>query len=409
MADTQRLYNEATELYGRARALLEASPNGMSAEQSAQYDVIMEQFDARIAEAKRLERGERAAGIIAEASQPQARLGVGGVEARSATEDRQLGLLRNWFKGAQLSAAERKDLSAGVDAQGGYLVAPAVLAQGIIKFIDDEVYLRRLATVIPMDVGTELIAPTWDTDPADADWLTEIASVTTDTSMATGLRTLRPSRLSKQVKISRTLVNQSRINIEQWVQSRLAYKFGITEEKAFMTGSGAAGVPLGVFTASAQGIPTSRDTTASAATSFTADNLLDTKHALKAAYWSRPSTRWVMHRDTIARVRKLKDGNGNYLWSPGLGPGGGITQGLPPTICDVPYLVSEYAPNTFTTGQYVAIIGDFMYYYIAETGRYELQVLAELYSATDQIGYIGRTYLDGQPVLAEAFQRLKLA
>lgn len=119
MADTQRLYNEATELYGRARALLEASPSGMSAEQSAQYDTIMEQFDGRIAEAKRLERGERAAGIIAEASQPQARLGVGGVEARSATEDRQLGLLRNWFKGAQLSAAERKDLSAGVDAQGG--------------------------------------------------------------------------------------------------------------------------------------------------------------------------------------------------------------------------------------------------------------------------------------------------
>ena len=116
-----------------------------------------------------------------------------------------------------------------------------------------------------------------------------------------------------------------------------------------------------------------------------------------------------MHRDTIARIRKLKDGSGNYLWSPGLGPGGGITQGLPPTIADVPYLVSEYAPNTYTTGLYVAIIGDFSYYYIAETGRYELQVLAELYASTDQIGYIGRTYVDGQPVLAEAFQRLKLA
>ena len=236
-----------------------------------------------------------------------------------------------------------------------------------------------------------------------------MASVTTDTAMRTGLRTLRPTRLSKEVKISRTLVNQSRVNIEQWVQARLAYKFGVTEEKAFLTGTGASGQPLGVFTASAQGIPTSRDTTASATTSFTADNLLDTKHALKAAYWSRPATRWVLHRDTVARIRKLKDGNGNYLWSPGLGPGGGITQGLPPTIADVPYVVSEYAPNTYTTGQYVAIIGDFSYYYIAETGRYELQVLAELYASTDQIGYIGRTYLDGQPVLAEAFQRLKLA
>jgi HK97 family phage major capsid protein len=404
----QGLYNEATELYGRARALLE-NPKGLSADDSAQYDRIMEQFDARMADAKRLERDASAASAVAQLSAPQQRLGIGGTASASDVEQRQLQLVRQWFKGGVLSAAERKDLSAGVDAQGGYLVAPAVLADGIIKFIDDEVYLRRLSTVIPMDVGTELIAPTWDVDPADADWLTEVASVTTDTSMRTGLRTLRPTRLSKEVKISRTLVNQSRINIEQWVQARLAYKFGITEEKAFLTGTGASGQPLGVFTASAQGIPTSRDTTAAATTSFTADNILDTKHALKAAYWSRPATRWCMHRDTIARIRKLKDGNGNYLWSPGLGPGGGITQGLPATICDVPYVVSEYAPNTFTTGQYVLMIGDFSYYYIAETGRYELQVLAELYASTDQIGYIGRTYVDGQPVLAEAFQRLKLA
>ena len=404
----QSLYNEATELYGRARALLE-NPKGLSADDSAQYDRIMEQFDAKMAEAKRVERDVAASAAVAQLSAPQQRLGIGGAVASNEVEQRQLNLLRNWFKGQALSAVERKDLSAGVDAQGGYLVAPAVLANGIIKFIDDEVFLRRLATVIPMDVGTELIAPTWDADPADADWLTEVASVTTDTAMRTGLRTLRPTRLSKEVKISRTLVNQSRVNIEQWVQARLAYKFGITEEKAFLTGTGASGQPLGVFTASVQGIPTTRDTTASATTSFTADNILDTKHALKAAYWSRPATRWVMHRDTIARIRKLKDGSGNYLWSPGLGPGGGITQGLPATIADVPYLVSEYAPNTYTTGLYVAIIGDFSYYYIAETGRYELQVLAELYASTDQIGYIGRTYVDGQPVLAEAFQRLKLA
>jgi len=406
--DTQRLYNEATELYGRARALLD-NPKGLSADDSATYDKIMAEFDVKISHAQRIERDRAAVATMAEIQAPQQRLGIGGSASGSEVEARQLQLVRQWFKGGALTAAERKDLSAGVDAQGGYLVAPAVLANGIIKFVDDEVFLRRLATVIPMDVGTELIAPTWDTDPDDADWLTEVASVTTDSAMRTGLRTLRHTRLSKEVKISRTLVNQSRVNIEQWVQARLAYKFGITEEKAFLTGTGASGQPLGVFTASVQGIPTTRDTTASATTSFTADNILDTKHALKAAYWSRPATLWVMHRDTIARIRKLKDGSGNYLWSPGLGPGGGITQGLPPTIADVPYLVSEYAPNTYTTGLYVAIIGDFSYYYIAETGRYELQVLAELYASTDQIGYIGRTYVDGQPVLAEAFQRLKLA
>ena len=49
----QSLYNEATELYGRARSLLE-NPKGLSADDSAQYDRIMEQFDAKMADAKRL-------------------------------------------------------------------------------------------------------------------------------------------------------------------------------------------------------------------------------------------------------------------------------------------------------------------------------------------------------------------
>jgi len=70
--------------------------------------------------------------------------------------------------------------------------------------------------------------------------------------------------------------------------------------------------------------------------------------------------------------------------------------------------MSEYAPNTFTTGLYVGILGDFSNYWIADAVDMQVQVLKELYAETNQTGYIGRLDTDGMPVLAEAFARVKL-
>jgi HK97 family phage major capsid protein len=83
--------------------------------------------------------------------------------------------------------------------------------------------------------------------------------------------------------------------------------------------------------------------------------------------------------------------------------------GSPDTILEVPYLMSEFAPSTFTTGLYVGIIGDLTWYYIADSLRMEIQRLDELYAATNQVGFIGRLECDGAPVLEEAFARVKLA
>jgi HK97 family phage major capsid protein len=114
-----------------------------------------------------------------------------------------------------------------------------------------------------------------------------------------------------------------------------------------------------------------------------------------------PNLRWVFHRDAIKQIRKLKDGNGQYLWTPGL-------SGTPDMICEVPFIMSEYAPNTFTSGLYVGIIGDFTYYWIAEALGMQMKRLNELYAETNQVGFIGRMEVDGMPVLEEAFVRVKL-
>jgi HK97 family phage major capsid protein len=78
-------------------------------------------------------------------------------------------------------------------------------------------------------------------------------------------------------------------------------------------------------------------------------------------------------------------------------------------ILGTPVLVSEYAPNTFTSLLYVGLIGDLSHYWIAENMSLDIQRLVELGALTNQDYFIGRMSLDGMPVLEKAFVRVQLA
>jgi HK97 family phage major capsid protein len=109
------------------------------------------------------------------------------------------------------------------------------------------------------------------------------------------------------------------------------------------------------------------------------------------------------HRDAIKQIRKLKDGQGNYLLQVG------ISADKPDTFLGKRFYESEYAPNTFTTGLYVGMIGDFSFYWIVTSLAMEVQILAELYSEQNAIGLIGRMEVDAAPILENAFARSRLA
>ena len=169
-----------------------------------------------------------------------------------------------------------------------------------------------------------------------------------------------------------------------------------------MSGSGAA-QPLGIFTASDDGITTSQDvSTDNTTTAFTADGLINAKYKLTSPYLMSANLRWVMHRDAVKMARKLKTGDGQYLLTPGLA-GDGVDR-----ILDVPVFMSEQAPSTFTSGLYVGIIGDFSRYWIADGMQLQIERLVELGAATNQDYFIGRMKTDGMPVLSTAFARVKL-
>lgn len=168
-----------------------------------------------------------------------------------------------------------------------------------------------------------------------------------------------------------------------------------------MTGTG-SGQPLGLFTASSDGISTSRDVSSgNTTTEIQFDGLKEAKYTLKGQYWSR--AQWMFHRDAVKQISKIKDSNGQYIWSES------VRVGEPDRLLGLPVRMSEYVPNTFTTGQYVGLLGDIMNYWIVDALTMTFQVLQELYAETNQVGLIGRMESDGQPVLEEAFVRVTLA
>lgn len=299
-----------------------------------------------------------------------------------------------------LTEKEVRAMQAEDPEGGGYLVAPQQFVSEMLKAVDNTVFVRGLARKFSLGKAESLGVPKLDTDFTSADWVSELDTGDEDT-LDFGKRELRPHALSKLVKLSNKLIRNSVTPIESMVRERLAYVFSTTMENAYLNGTGLQ-QPLGLFVASDDGISTGRDvSTGNTTTSIKADGLIEVKYTLATPYLR--NARWVFHRDALKQIRKLKDGEGQYLWQPG------ITGDRVDNILGIPVITSEYAPNTFTAGLYVGLLGDFSYYWIADALDMQVQRLVELYATTNQIGYLARLESDGAPVLESAFVRVTLA
>ena len=395
-----------------ARALLdraEKEGRDLIDEESRQYDALIEAAGTLKdkVEQERQQRELEREIAAADGDTPENR---GNEDGAGETRDRATlaydgfrGYLRNGPEGASRDPAatqEFRALSAGVDTQGGYLVVPQRFVDDLIKEIDDLVFVRQWATIQLVEGADSLGAPSLDSDPEDAEWTGELSTGSDDDEMKFGKRELHPHPVTKRIKISNQLLRRSNRPAETLVRERLAYKLSITMEKAYLLGHG-ANQPLGVFTASDDGISTARDvSTDHTATAITFDGLQNAKFALKAGY--RRTARWLFHRDAVKQVSKIKDGESRYIWQES------HREGEPDRLLGIPYFESEFVPNTFTTGQYVGILGDFTYYWIADDRQEQIQRLVELYAESNQIGFILRAAGDAMPVLETAFARVKL-
>jgi len=411
MKNVLELRQQRAKLVADSRAILdkaELEKRELSGEDETQYqrmDSEIEKLTKDIDKEEKLQTRERELGEQ-EARNNKPEGGKPEGENRDnprGTEEYRAAFEKFLRNGANsLSETERRAMQVDSDTGGGYLLTPQQFVDEMLTAMDSDVVIRRHARKFRLTTAGSLGVPTLDTDLSDHEWTPELKTGSLG-ELLFGKRELTTHRLTKRALISNDLIRKTGGKAETLVRERLQYKNSVAQENAFMTGDGNQ-KPLGLFTASDKGIGTARDIVTGSATGFTGDGLIDARYSIKEGYVKDPSTRWLFHRDAVKLIRKIKNAvDGQYIWQPG------ITGGAPDRILEIPYETSDFCPNTYTNGLYAGILGCFKYYWIADALDMQIQRLVELYAETNQTGFICRSEVDGMPVLAEAFTRLKCA
>lgn len=289
---------------------------------------------------------------------------------------------------------ERKALVAGNESLGGYYVAPSQMSGEIIKDVVEMSPFRSLATVTP--VGTRSLILNKRTGTFAARRVGETEARTETTGYTTGQVEIDCPEMYAESYISMQMIEDSFFNIESEIASEFAEQFAVKEGAEFVSGSGAANQAEGFLNGS--GLVSASQ--GEAATLTNADGIISLYYALKTAYAKRAT--WTMNRATLAAVRKLKDGEGQYLWTPG------IAGSVPNTILGATYTEIPDMPD-IGAGLKPVGFGDWRRGYRI-TDRVLLTVLRDPFSQASN-GYIkftARKRVGGGVVQGEAMAALTI-
>ena len=274
-------------------------------------------------------------------------------------------------------AIEEKGLSVASD--GGFLAAPQV-ADTVQNVLRAGASLRKLANVVAVESSSYEVL----VDKADmgAGWADE--SDATETGAGGVERISIPvHELSAMPKASQRLLDDAAFDVEGWLAERIADKFARSEAAAFINGDGVS-KPRGIMSyptaaAGAEGDGQIGVVVTGALGDFNtaspADSLIDLIYALGAEY--RANACFVMNSKTAARVRKMKDADGRFLWSDAL------SAGQAAQLLGYPVMISEDMPDIDMESCAIAF-GDFhAAYTIVE--RPDLRVLRDPFSAKPHV------------------------
>lgn len=386
-----------SDIWDKAKAFLDThtAENGlMSAEDTAEYE-RMEQEVVDLGHA--IEREERAAELEREMNAPVSPNLASRPEQQRETKK---GVASDAYKDAfwkhmrdqeRRNAELRNALQVGELSEGGYTV-PDEFERTLVQALEEENIMRGLVHVITTSSGDRKIPLV--TSKGAASWVEEEAAIP-ESDDAFGQITLSAHKVGSMIRISEELLHDSAFDLAAYITGEFARRVGAAEEEAIITGNGTH-KPTGLLHAS---LGAETGVTAAAVAAITADELIDLQHSLKSGY--RRKACWIMNDACVKLLRKLKDGNGQFLWQPGL------LLDQPDTLLNQKVLTSNYMPLP-AAGNKAILYGDYSYYWLADREGRSLQRLNELYAANDQVGFKITQRVDGRLILREAVKCLAM-
>jgi HK97 family phage major capsid protein len=292
---------------------------------------------------------------------------------------------------------QRKALSVGVDPDGGYTVTPEMSNKVTTKLYESDP-IRGLARTetISTDAFEEMV----DWSQASYGWETETgAGAETDTPQFKKKR-IPVHIMYAKPRVTQQLLEDSGINIEQWLANKVADRFARAEAAAFVTGDG-IGKPRGFLTHdSGTSYGQVEQVNMGAAAAITADGFVKIKYALQEYYLNRGT--WLMNRTTVRDTMLLKDGVGNYIWKPSM-----IAGDPSSTILGLPVRMSTTMP-TIAANALSVVLADWKEAYVI-VDRLGITVQRDPYTVKPFVEFYTRKRMGGDLINYDAIKIGKIS
>ncbi|MGC4025151.1 MAG: phage major capsid protein [Mesorhizobium sp.] len=304
----------------------------------------------------------------------------------------------------QLRALDTKAMSYGSGQDGGYLV-PAQTEAEVGKRLADLSPIRSIAAV--RQVSAAVLKKPFAVGGPAVGWVAETAARPQTNTPTLAELQFPTMELYAMPAATSTLLEDSVVDLDQWIASEVDAAFAAQEGAAFVNGDG-TNKPRGLLNydqvaESAWEWGKVGYIASGAAGAFPASNpsdkLIDLVYALKAGY--RQNSSWVMNRKTQALIRKFKDADGNYLWAPP------AVAGQRATMLGFPLVEAEDMPDVAANSTSIAF-GDFSRGYLV-VDRTGVRVLRDPYSAKPYVLFYTTKRVGGGVQDFDAIKLMKFA
>ena len=291
------------------------------------------------------------------------------------------------------------------DPDGGWLVPENISAE-IVRVAQDQTAMRQLAGVQTISNGASFIEYVTKSGAAAA-FVGETGSRTATSTPELAKIETPAHEIYANPQASQRLLDDTQVNIEQWLVDEVGIAFAETEGESFITGSG-VNEPMGIL---------SYDTVANAsyawgklgyiatgkAANWADSNpetaLINLVHALKSRY--RNNAAFILNRSTLGAIRKFKTTD-IYLWQPS------FQAGQPSTLLGYPVYEDDNMEDVDTAGNYAVAFGDFRSGYRV-VDHVAMRVLRDPYSNKPMVGFYTTKRVGGGVRNFEAIKVLKTA
>ncbi|ETR75065.1 capsid protein [Afipia sp. P52-10] len=305
---------------------------------------------------------------------------------------------RAHFRKGDIQAA----LNKGADAEGGYL-APIEWDRTITDKLVQVSPMRQIASV--QNISTAGFTKLFNLRGTSSGWVGETAARPQTNTPQFGSMTFTPGEIYANPAATQAMLDDAEINLEAWLASEVETEFAYQEGLAFISGDG-TNKPRGLLTfvtggsaAAVNPLGAIQLKTAASATAVTSDELLDLVYMLPSAFTQ--DARWIMNRSVLGIVRKLKDGQDNYLWQPS------YVAGQPSQIAGYPVTEMPGMPNMAASALPIAF-GDFRRGYLI-VDRVGVRVLRDPYSNKPYVHFYTTKRVGGGVQNPETIKALKMA